>query len=267
MTRFDMSRRRPTAAWRPGAGLLVAVWLLVAGGRPLGAQAPAGEYAAADIQFGSGIYAAQCAVCHGSTGDTIAGVDLRSGRFRRATTDNELRGIITKGIPGTAMPPFKLDPPQLTMLVAYLRNMRDFESRSVALGDPARGRALFEGSAGCATCHRVNGKGPRVAPDLSAIGASRSAAELERTIVDPSAAIRPVNRSIRAVKRDGTVVSGRRLNEDTYTVQIIDERERLLSITKADLQSYTVIMSSTMPAYKDKLTPSELADVVAYLPP
>jgi putative heme-binding domain-containing protein len=194
----------------------------------------------------------------------IAGVDLRSGRFRRATTDNELRGLITKGIPGTAMPPFKLDPPELTMLVAYLRNMREFESKGVAVGDAARGRALFEGSADCAACHRVNGRGPRLAPDLSEIGSSRSAADLQRAILDPDSAIRPAIRSVRAVTRDGKVITGRRLNEDTYTVQIIDEGG-LLSLDKADLREYTVVMGSSMPAYKGKLSASQVADLVAYL--
>jgi len=265
MTWFSTWRQAWPAAWRRAAGCLAAACLLLIGGGRLEAQAPLSEYAEADIQFGSAIYTAQCAVCHGSTGNTIAGVDLRSGRFRRATTDNELRGIITKGIPETAMPPFKFDPPQLTMLVAYLRNMRDFESRGVALGDPMRGRTVFEGSSACATCHRVNGKGPRLAPDLSEIGVSRSAADLQKAILDPGAAIRPINRSVRAVTPDGKVVRGRRLNEDSYTVQLIDEQERLLSLTKADLREYTVVMEATMPAYKDKLNPSELSDVVAYL--
>jgi cytochrome c1 len=60
------------------------------------------------------------------------------------------------------------------------------------------------------------------------------------------------------------VISGRRLNEDTYTLQLIDEQERLRSLTKADLREYTVLTTSPMPPYKD-LTADELADLIAYL--
>jgi mono/diheme cytochrome c family protein len=65
--------------------------------------------------------------------------------------------------------------------------------------------------------------------------------------------------------KDGKVITGRRLNEDTYAVQLIDEQERLTSLEKADLREYAVIMGSAMPAYKDKLGTGDLADVVAYL--
>ena len=64
----------------------------------------AGEYAQADIQYGATVYAAQCTQCHGPTGDQVAGVDLRSGRFRNAASDDDLRRIVTQGIPGTSMP-------------------------------------------------------------------------------------------------------------------------------------------------------------------
>lgn len=248
-------------------GVAACVLVLLAGaGARLGGQAPAPvEYSPIDIQYGSRIYAQQCVICHGATGDLIAGVDFRSGRIKRAPTDNALRALVTAGIPGTAMPAFKFDTSELTMIVAYVRNIRDFNAGSAALGDPALGQAIFEGSGGCAVCHRINGKGPRLAPDLSEIGSVRSAAALQKTLLDPSAAILPLNRSVRAVTRDGKTITGRRLNEDSYTVQLIDERERLVSLTKADLEDYAVIMASSMPAYKDKLATREITDLVSYL--
>jgi putative heme-binding domain-containing protein len=111
----------------------------------------------------------------------------------------------------------------------------------------------------------VNGKGPRVAPDLSNVGALRTADMLEKSLVDPTAAMLPVNRSVRVVTRDGKVITGRRLNEDTYSVQLIDDHEQLMSLEKADLRDYAVLKTSSMPSYKDKLSLQELADVVAYL--
>jgi mono/diheme cytochrome c family protein len=75
----------------------------------------------------------------------------------------------------------------------------------------------------------------------------------------------PINRAVRIVMRDGSTIRGRRLNEDTYTVQIIDERERLVSIAKSDMRSFDVARESAMPAYGGKFTNDEIADVVAYL--
>lgn len=256
-----------TGANRLGAAvaLVAAIAFVPAAATSLAAQGVGGPYAQADIQYGSRVYAAQCVVCHGATGDTVAGVDLRSGRFRRATSNSELLEILTSGIPGTAMPKFTFNAAELTGIVAYLRNMGTFNAGSVPLGDPARGQVVFESRGRCATCHRLNGNGPRLAPDLSNIGAIRTADSLQKSIVDPNGSLQPVNRSVRAVTRDGRIVTGRRLNEDTYTVQLIDQQERLVSLMKADLREYTVIKTSSMPASKDTLSQAEVADVVAYL--
>jgi cytochrome c oxidase cbb3-type subunit 3 len=222
-------------------------------------------YAPADIRYGAQIYAAQCSACHGVNGTQIGGVDLGGGQLRRASSDQDLRAVLANGIPGTAMPPFRFDPSEVTAIVAYIRNMRNYDAHAGAPGDAARGKAWFEGAGGCANCHRVNGRGPRVAPDLSEIGALRSADFLERTLRDPSGMMLPLNRSVRAVTRDGKVVTGRRLNEDTYSVQLIDDQEHLVSLDKGTLREYAVLTNSTMPSYKDKLSEQEMADVIAYL--
>jgi len=237
--------------------------LVCATGRYASAQAP--QYAQADIEHGSGIYAAECASCHGANGDAISGVNLRSGQFRRASSDQDLTGIIPNGIPGTGMLAHKFAQSELVGLVAYLRNMRDFDGRAVALGDAGRGRMVFEGKGGCTSCHRVNEKGSRVAPNLSDIGAIRAAGALQNSLVDPSSAMMPINRPVRAVTKDGKVINGRRLNEDTYTVQLLDEQERLVSLLKSDLRGYTILTKSPMASYKDTLSGAELADVLAYL--
>src|SRR6266540_3941081 len=152
-----------------GMALRVAVGLLAAGLRLGAAQAPApvraGDYAQADIAYGLQLYAAQCATCHGPNGDAVGGVDLRSGRFRNASTDQDLGRVITNGIPNTGMLAFKFDPPEVAGIVAYLRNMNTFDAGSARLGDASRGRAVFERT-GCTRCHRVGAEGARVAPDL-----------------------------------------------------------------------------------------------------
>jgi putative heme-binding domain-containing protein len=223
------------------------------------------QYTSADIAYGARIYDAQCTTCHGSNGDGVGGVNLRSGRFRNATSDQDLARVITAGITGTGMLAFTLDPSELTGVIAFLRNMNTFDPGTIALGDEARGRAIVEGRGVCLQCHRVGKRGSRVAPDLTDIGSLRGPGSLQRSLVDPTSQMMPINRPVKAVTRDGKVISGRRLNEDTYTVQLVDEQERLVSLDKSQLREFTIQPTSPMPSYKGKLSEGEIADTVAYL--
>jgi putative heme-binding domain-containing protein len=143
--------------------------------------------------------------------------------------------------------------------------MNSFDAATVKAGDAARGRAVFDGKGGCVACHRVARTGSRVGPNLTDIGSLRSAGSLQRSLVDPSSQMMPINRPVRVVTKDGSVINGRRLNEDTYSLQIIDERERLHSFVKADLREFTISRTSTMPSYGKTLSSDEVADVIAYL--
>lgn len=223
------------------------------------------DYVRADIEYGARLYAEHCFGCHGATGDGVAGVELRSGKFRNAVTDPQLRTVITNGFPTTGMPAFTFDPVELTGLVSYLRNMNTFDPGSSKAGNATRGHGVVDGKGACLSCHRINNVGSRKAPDLTDIGAVRSAGSLERSLRDPSSQMMPINRPVRIVTRDGKVITGRRLNEDTYTVQIADEDGRLLSLVKSDLREFTVSPRSTMPSYEKELTSEEIADVVSYL--
>jgi putative heme-binding domain-containing protein len=224
-----------------------------------------GQYSRADVEAGQRLYGPQCQVCHGANGDGVPGVDLKLGRFRRASSDEDLARVITSGVPGTGMPPFVLRPAELTSVIAFIRAGFDPASAAVRVGDAARGRALFEGRAECASCHRVNGVGPRLAPDLSDIGAIRTLAALQRALLTPNESLLPIHRPVSIVTKDGRTLRGRRLNEDTYSVQIVDEEENLLSLAKADLRELTIATTAAMPSYAGRLTQDELADVVAYL--
>lgn len=255
---------------RPIASLFVVTWLVLSGVEQLlSAQNPtqdhAGQYAQVDIMYGSRLYAAQCATCHGADGAGVGSVNLRSGQFRRVTTDQEIQRLIATGIAGAGMPPFKFDSAELVSLIAFIRNMNTFDSAAVKIGDPSRGRTIFEGQGRCLTCHMVNDKGSALAPDLSEIGTSRAPSALERQLLDPAGSMLPINRPIRAVTRSGRTYTGRRLNEDTYSVQLMDDQERLVSLLKSDLREYQILTTSPMPSFKDTLTRDELADLVAYL--
>jgi putative heme-binding domain-containing protein len=246
------------------AGMVGVLAASAAAQQPPAAQ-HAGEYSQADIQAGSVVYALQCSQCHGPTGDQVGGIDLRSGRFRNnVANDDDLRRIITNGIPNTSMPGRKLAPAELTAVVAYVRNMRDFNATVVKLGDSGRGRTLFEGN-GCGSCHRISGTGSRIASDLSEIGSSRSPAAIQQALLDPSSLMMPINRPVRVVTKEGRTINGRRLNEDTFTVQLLTDQEQLLTVQKSDLKEFRILTQASMPSFKDKLDPQQLADVVAYL--
>jgi putative heme-binding domain-containing protein len=222
------------------------------------------QYSSADIEAGSRLYANQCSLCHGPNGDLIAGIDLRHGVFRRSVSDEDIGRVITTGIPSVGMPAFRLQPAEINTVIAFIRAGFDLTSTVVKLGNPERGRAVFEGKGGCGSCHRVNGVGPRTAPDLSDIGAIRSPAAIQRSLVDPSSAMIPINRPVRVVTRDGKIYRGRRLNEDTFTVQIIDNQERLISLSKVDLREFELGKTSPMPA-ATSLSDEEQADLIGYL--
>ena len=242
--------------------LLVLIFAVPASAQLLNQDHP-GQYTQEDIAAGSRLYSSQCNQCHGRDGDQVSGIDLRRGSFRRSVTDEDLARVITSGT-SAGMPPFKLQPSELTGIVAYIRARFD-TTASVRVGDASRGRAIFEGKGACGTCHRVAGRGPLSAPDLSDIGIARAPAALERSLRDPSSAMLPINRPVRIVTKDGRIIQGRRLNEDTYTVQVLDQEERLMTIAKRDVRAFDIDTKSPMPAYAGRLTPEEIADVVAYL--
>jgi putative heme-binding domain-containing protein len=225
------------------------------------------SFTPAEIENGGRLFQGSCAGCHGTTGDSVPGINLLRGQFRRAASDTDLIGIIRTGIPGTSMPPANFSQDQAGMIVAYLRNAADSPVLSTTLlqGDAGRGKVIFETKGNCRSCHRVNGMGVRTAPDLSDVGRLRQAGELERALLDPTAEMRPGNRFFRATMKDGATVTGRLLNQDSFSIQLIDSREQLVSLVKANLREYGFLKDSPMPSFKDKLNAQELADLVSYL--
>jgi putative heme-binding domain-containing protein len=222
-------------------------------------------YTPADIQEGGRLFRANCVLCHGPEGDQVPGIDLGHGRFRQTYSENALIKIIQNGIAGTGMPPNNLQDFQAEIVVAYLRSLATSGRAANANGDAARGKALFQGKADCGSCHRVNGAGSRVGPDLSDIAALRRTVEIERSLIDPNEEILPQNRMYRAITKTGETITGRLLNLDTFTVQILDSKERLLSLQRTDLRESGFVKDSMMPSYRDKLSSQELTDIVAYL--
>jgi len=243
-----------------GGGLLSALAVMA-----MAANAMEGDhtYSSSAIVAGYNVYMQNCALCHGIEGNWIEGIDLSRSQFRTVVTDHDLMEVVRQGAGDGRMPSFDLSDQQLDGLIAYIRIGFDPEGTPVSIGDAAQGKLLFNGKGACSSCHRVDGVGPRTAPDLTDIGLLRMPAVLQRTLLDPQAALMPINRPITIVTRDNETITGRRLNEDTYTVQVIDSQERLLSLRKADLKLYEV---SQTPTHKPTtLSSEEVADLVAYL--
>lgn len=131
-------------------------------------------------------------------------------------------------------------------------------------GDPARGRTLTE-SSGCFECHRIDQRGSRLGPDLSDIGSKRTAERIQDALLDPDAEVLFENRFVKFVTKDGATVTGRLLNQDALSVQLINSKEELKTYMRATLRDYTVVDKGLMPTVKDKLTDQQIADMVAYL--
>ena len=208
------------------------------------------QYPAADVAAGAALYSRLCVNCHGPSGTGVGGIDLHRGVLPRARTDAALQTVIATGFPQAGMPAFRLPPAEVRALVAFVRAGAEFgvDTTPVALGDAASGRAVFAGKGKCLSCHRVNDEGSFAAPELTDVGRLRTAIAIRRTVLDPTPFMRPINRPVKAVKRDGTVISGRRLNEDSFTVQLMTDQGQLVSLVKAELREWTVSTTSTMPS-------------------
>jgi putative heme-binding domain-containing protein len=130
--------------------------------------------------------------------------------------------------------------------------------------DVARGKTLFE-SSGCFDCHRIAVRGSRLGPDLSDIGSRRTAERLKAALVTPDAEVLPENRFVRFVTKDGATVTGKLLNQDTISVQLMNDKEELKSYLRNGIRDYTIVDNGLMPSVEGKLTEQQVADIVAYL--
>jgi putative heme-binding domain-containing protein len=143
-----------------------------------------------------------------------------------------------------------------------------FSQETSQPGDAARGKAIFEGKGDCLSCHRIKVTGSRSGPELTMIGRERRAtrAYLERALLDPDADVTRANRGVRVtLKKDGTVVTGRLITRDMFTVQLVDNQGNLKSFLKSELSDVTIVTKGLMPSYKGRLSSEEIADVVSYL--
>ena len=242
------------------AGLLL-TWITVGGAQQRANTNP--HTTPEDVAAGGRIYRSHCVECHGRDGTGGRGPDITRGDLRYGNSDAALADTISTGIPGTSMPLFFFNGKQLWQIVAFVQSLRREEPEPP--GDSTAGAALFRGKGACVNCHMVDGQGGRQGPDLTTVGARRSLRHLRSAILEPSQWVHPRDWKIQAKTKSGVPLEGIRLNEDTHSLQLLDSNDRLLSLVKKDLESYRVIKMSAMPSYAERLSESELEDLVAYL--
>lgn len=229
------------------------------------ANASAQHETGADLFSGEQVYQNICANCHGLDGGLIPNVDLGHGVFRQNYTDEQLVAIIRNGIPNTPMPPNPtMSDEQAQLVVNFLRS-RAVDSSSTLTGNAANGRALFVERGACLGCHMVNGEGAPTGPDLSKIGDMRTAAELTQSLRAPDAVILPNNRQYSVTTTSGETLTGRLMNQDVYSVQLMDANGKLRSFMKDKLGNYGFAPSPMGALSTQDWSDQEVADLVAYL--
>lgn len=218
-----------------------------------------------DLKNGERLFQIHCAYCHGTTGGGGRGPNLVRTKLRHASDDQALFKVIKGGIPGSEMPPNDLSVRQTWQVVAYVRSLGRV-ARPRATGDAKRGESLYETKGNCAACHTISGRGGAVGPDLTDIGATKGADYLRAALLDPSAAVPDGFLQVRLITKDGTRVTGVRLNEDVFSIQIRDLSGKFHSYWKDELREFNKdVGKSPMPSYRQTFTPAELDDVLAYL--
>jgi len=215
------------------------------------------------IRSGMMLYRVRCADCHGLDASGYRGPDLMSA-LAGGATDERIFQTIRKGVPGTEMPPTTAPDDDLLQIIAYLRKLGSVAAPDTPIGNIENGARLFASQ--CTGCHRVGSQGGRIGPDLSRIGVSRSRAALVREVRTPSEWIPPTFEAVTLVTKQGERIRGIKKNEDAFSIQIMDQRERIQGYLKANLQEVIYEKASWMPAFgTDRLSDSDLVDLVGYL--
>ena len=214
------------------------------------------------IRGGMSLYRRMCGECHGLDATGYRGPNLIV--YMGNATDEALFQTLRKGVPGSEMPASNRPDVELLQIIAYLRNMNAVApAETMPAGNIANGTQLFAKQ--CQNCHRVAGKGGRLGPDLSRIGSARTRDAMVREIRTPHEWIPPAWETVTVVTKDGQKIRGVKKNEDAFSIQLMDMRERIQGYLKSNVE-VQYDKNSLMPAFDSKrLSDSDLSDLVGYL--
>ena len=215
-----------------------------------------------DVDTGGRLFRERCADCHGGDAKGSRGPDL-TGLWTNAAADDRAFQTIRSGIPGSIMPPSSAPDDEVRAIISYLRSLGTAGAGERSAGNAMNGERIF--SANCRNCHRVNGRGGRLGPDLSQIG-NQPRQALRRSIREASAAFASGYEPVTLITRDGQQIRGARKSEDPFSIQIMDTHERLQGYLKTDLRNVTRDTKSLMPDYgPDRLNEQDLTDLLGFL--
>ncbi len=224
---------------------------------------------------GQALFRGLCSGCHGGAGRGGKGPDLTDNRWIHGGTDADISRVIQNGVPRTTMKKLGdvLKPDQIRKLIAYIRSLARSPGESTwkpyLTGDFQRGRKLFfdlQGKLQCAKCHSIGGEGGRIGPALDRIASRRAAEFIMESILDPSREIAPEYEAVAVATKDGRVITGLRINETNFSIQLHEENGRFHSFLKRDLEEVKVMKKSLMPEnFGELLTVKDLHDLFAYL--
>lgn len=220
----------------------------------------------ADLKAGEKVFQGQCASCHGPKGEGGKGAVLAQPRLRHAPDDASLFLVVRDGIKGTEMPGgYALTTRETWQVAAYVRTLGRMAAETVP-GNAQHGHEIHRTKGGCGNCHTVGGEGGSLGPELTEIGARRSAAHLRAVVLDPEKEMPEGFLQVRLVTGDGRSIRGIRLNEDTFTIQVRDLGGHIYSFSKQNLKELHKDVGKTpMPSFKATLSGPEIDDLVAYL--
>ena len=222
-------------------------------------------------EAGKSHFRINCALCHGlGAHGGGRGPDLTRARKKHGNADTDLFRTIHDGVPGTDMPAamgsigVEMKDQEIWQVVTYLRSIE--AKIPPPTGDPAHGKALFFGAANCSKCHMVEGKGGRFGPDLTSVGSSRSLESLVESVRSPSKQIAAGYQTATVVTADGKDARGFIMNEDRFSVQMMDSSENILLLDKDKLRSFHKSSVSLMPPYDTTaLSDKDLQDIIGFL--
>jgi putative heme-binding domain-containing protein len=222
---------------------------------------------ASDLARGKQLFLGHCAPCHGPEGNGGKGANLAQPTLPRGSDDAALFRTIQDGIQGTEMPKaWEMTDHEVWQVAAFVRTLGRVAASETTSGNAARGRELARSRGNCLHCHVIAGEGTSMGPELSEVGLRRSASYLRRTLLDPKTSIPPGYAFVELVATGNQRMSGFRLAEDTYSIQIRELNGRLHSYWKSELSEFRKDNSRTpMPSFKTTLSDGEREDVVAYL--
>jgi putative heme-binding domain-containing protein len=216
------------------------------------------------IRAGMGLFRGRCADCHGMDAKGVRAPDITqvwaSGR-----TDAGLFKTIREGVPGTEMPANpRVSDYENWQILAYLRTLAAPAPTDPPRGNAMNGEKIFR--ANCAGCHRVNGAGGRLGPDLSRIGIARSRDAVLARIRRGSEGFGQGYEPVTVTPQAGPPIQGVKKNEDLFSVQIMDTRERIQGYEKDKMKAVKNETKSAMPIFgPDRLSDSDLDDLLRYL--